>query len=264
MRELALDALLTMSWVVLGYTLLLDLVMLALVLAGARRVSASRRWDGSEGHEEIFASPLTPGVSVLIPAHDEAGCIAATIASFRAQSHAPERIIVVADNCTDDTVPIARAAWVEVVETVGNTKKKAGALNQVLSVVLPEQGDNDTVMIMDADTTLDQGFLAAAVRRLTDDRALMAVGGLFYGEDGAGLIGQFQRNEYIRYARELNRRRGRLFVLTGTASLFRPRALSTVAASRGRSLPGRPGDVYYTVALTEDNELTLALSRWVR
>jgi poly-beta-1,6-N-acetyl-D-glucosamine synthase len=204
-----------------------------------------------------YAGPVT--VTVLIPAHNEAGCIAETIASLRSQSHQPDRIIVVADNCTDDTVSIARAAGVEVFETVGNTKKKAGALNQALPVALRGQGDNDTVMVMDADTTLDQGFLAAAVRRLTDDRALMAVGGLFYGEEGAGLIGQFQRNEYTRYAREIGRRRGRVFVLTGTASIFRPRALRTVAAERGRSIPGVSGDVYDTRVLTEDNELTLAI-----
>src|SRR3712207_8445923 len=75
-----------MSWAVLGYTLLLDLVMLALVLAGAHRVSASRRWDGSEGHEEIFASPLTPGVSVLIPAHDEEAGILDTLAAVDRKS----------------------------------------------------------------------------------------------------------------------------------------------------------------------------------
>jgi cellulose synthase/poly-beta-1,6-N-acetylglucosamine synthase-like glycosyltransferase len=94
---------------------------------------------------------------------------------------------------------------------------------------------------------------------MTGDRALMAVGGLFYGEEGQGILGQFQRNEYIRYAREMKRRRGRVFVLTGTASLFRPRALRTVAQSRGDTIPGTPGDVYDTAALTEDNELTIAL-----
>jgi len=204
-----------------------------------------------------YAGPVT--ITVLIPAHNEDGCIAATIASLRAQSRCPERIIVVADNCTDDTVVIARAARVEVVETVGNTKKKAGALNQVLSVVLGGQGANDTVMIMDADTTLDQGFLSAAVRRLTDDRALTAIGGLFYGEEKPGLLAQFQRNEYTRYAREISRRRGRVFVLTGTASIFRPHALRTVAAERSRAIPGVAGDVYDTLVLTEDNELTLAI-----
>jgi cellulose synthase/poly-beta-1,6-N-acetylglucosamine synthase-like glycosyltransferase len=120
-------------------------------------------------------------------------------------------------------------------------------------------GDNDVVMVMDADTVLNDGFLEAAAARFTGDRALMAVGGLFYGEEGEGLLGQFQRNEYHRYAREVSRRRGRPFVLTGTASLFRPRALRTVAASRGHSIPGRHGDVYDTTALTEDNELTIAL-----
>ncbi|BAS13797.1 hypothetical protein AHiyo8_21000 [Arthrobacter sp. Hiyo8] len=48
-------------------------------------------------------------------------------------------------------------------------------------------------------------------------------------------------------------------MLTGTASLFRPRALRTVAQSRGESIPGIRGDVYDTASLTEDNELTIAL-----
>jgi cellulose synthase/poly-beta-1,6-N-acetylglucosamine synthase-like glycosyltransferase len=205
----------------------------------------------------VYAGPVT--VTVLIPAHNEASCIAQTIRSLQGQSHSPERIVVVADNCTDETADIAHAAGVEVFATQGNTKKKAGALNQALKEVLPHQGDNDLVMVMDADTTLDDGFLEAAVQRMTHDRAMMAVGGLFYGEQGKGLLGQFQRNEYTRYAREMKRRRGRVFVLTGTASLFRPHGLRTVADARGGLLPGVHGDVYDTLALTEDNELTLAL-----
>ena len=63
----------------------------------------------------------------------------------------------------------------------------------------------------------------------------MAVGGLFYGEEGHGLIGQFQRNEYLRYGREIRRRRGRVFVLTGTASMFRPRG-----PAHRRGEPRRP------------------------
>ena len=207
--------------------------------------------------EGVFAGPVT--VTVLIPAHNEEASLGRTVRSLLAQSHRPERVIVVADNCTDASVRVAREAGVEVVETVGNTEKKAGALNQVLDRLLPQQGDNDVVMVMDADTVLDAGFLEAAVTRFTSDRALMAVGGLFYGEEGQGLLGQFQRNEYIRYARDMRRRRGRVFVLTGTASLFRPRALRTVADSRGVSIPGARGHVFDTAALTEDNELTIAL-----
>lgn len=205
----------------------------------------------------VYHGPVT--VTVLIPAHNEEDKIAATLRSLQHHDDPPDRIIVVADNCSDSTVELARAAGVEVVATVNNTKKKAGALNQVLARILPDLGENDTVMVMDADTVLDRGYLAAARRRMTDDRALMAVGGLFYGEDGAGLLGQFQRNEYTRYSREIRRRRGRVFVLTGTASMFRSRALKTIAESRGTLLPGHHGDVYDTEALTEDNELTIAL-----
>jgi cellulose synthase/poly-beta-1,6-N-acetylglucosamine synthase-like glycosyltransferase len=207
--------------------------------------------------EGEYAGPVT--VTVLIPAHNEERSLPDTLESLLAQSHRPERVIVVADNCTDSTAEVARRAGVEVFETVGNREKKAGALNQVMHLLLPGQGDNDLVMVMDADTVLDPGFLEVAVRRFTDDRALMAVGGLFYGEQGEGVLGQFQRNEYIRYARDILRRRGRVFVLTGTASLFRPRGLRTVAGERGVTLPGRAGDVYDTSALTEDNELTIAL-----
>jgi biofilm PGA synthesis N-glycosyltransferase PgaC len=204
-----------------------------------------------------FAGPVT--VTVLIPAHNEQRSIGPTIASLMAQSQPPDRVVVVADNCTDSTIEVARRAGMEVFESIDNRHKKAGALNQALARILPGQGDNDVVMVMDADTVLDDGFLESATARFTSDRALMAVGGLFYGDEGEGLLGQFQRNEYTRYARDIRRRRGRVFVLTGTASLFRPRALRTVAARRGASLPGVSGQVYDTVALTEDNELTIAV-----
>ncbi|MHA7279721.1 glycosyltransferase family 2 protein [Arthrobacter sp. MDT2-2] len=257
-----------------GVDTILSAIALAL-LAGAglalleRRIATTSRRSMNPGDQPLapkvimaanrgrFAGEVT--VTVLIPAHNEEASLPQTIASLKSQSHRPERIVVVADNCTDATVRLAREAGVEVIESVDNTKKKAGALNQALKVILPEQGDNDVVMVMDADTQLDDGFLAGAVARFVGDRALMAVGGLFYGEQGHGLIGQFQRNEYIRYARQMRRRRGRVFVLTGTASLFRPVALRTIADSRGTSIPGATGDVYDTVALTEDNELTMAI-----
>ncbi len=198
-------------------------------------------------------------VTVLVPAHNEQASIGATLDSLLAQTRPPERIVVVADNCTDDTVAVAEAHGADVFETVGNTEKKAGALNQALAFLLDELGENDCVLVVDADTILDPAFIEVAADRMTADRGIMAIGGLFYGEERRGLLAQLQRNEYLRYSRELERRRGRVFVLTGTASMFRPRGLRTVAAMRGTLLPGPPGKVYDTTALTEDNELTLAL-----
>ena len=80
---------------------------------------------------EVARTPLR--LTVLVPAHDEALTIAATLESLWGQTQAPGQVVVVADNCTDDTAEIAREHGAEVFTTVGNTDKKAGALNQALS-----------------------------------------------------------------------------------------------------------------------------------
>lgn len=244
------------------------MVVVAFVGLEIRDVNFSRRshdkrhkklapWVLMRSTKGVFHGDVT--VTVLIPAHNEEELVGATIDSLMTQSRKPERVIVIADNCTDRTIEIARERGVEVYETIKNTEKKAGALNQVLAQLLPSMGENDTVMIMDADTVLRQGFIKTAVQHFVRDRGLSAIGGLFYGDGTKGLLAQIQRNEYTRYSREINRRKGRVFVLTGTASVFRARALRTVAEERGHLLPGRKGDVYDTHALTEDNEVTIAL-----
>ncbi len=199
-------------------------------------------------------------VIAMIPAHDEAGGIASAIASLAGQAVAFDRIVVVADNCSDDTAELARAAGAEVFVTVGNTAKKAGALNQALaSVALAGQ---DVLLVMDADTRLGVDYMREVMARLGDPSTgseLGAVGGIFHGDEPTGLLQRLQSAEYARYARETGRRQGRVQVLTGTASVFRVEALRQVAAARGDTLPGRLGEVYDTGAITEDNEITLAL-----
>jgi len=207
--------------------------------------------------ERGLVGPLR--LTALLPAHNEELTLGASLGSLWGQSRRPDRVIVVADNCTDGTVEVARRHGAEVFTTVGNTEKKAGALNQVLAELFDDIDVNDVVMVMDADSIVVPGFLETGMARLEADPDLIAVGGVFSGEDGAGLVGQLQRNEYARYRRHISRRRGKVFVLTGTASLFRAYALKAVADSRGELIPGYPGHVYDTLAMTEDNEMTLAL-----
>ncbi len=224
--------------------------------AGPGRHRAAKGADGRRDLPEVDHARMR--VTVLVPAHDEEDQIAETITSLHAQRRRPNRIIVIADNCTDRTADIARAHGAEVIRTVGNRHKKAGALNQVLEVLLPLMGSRDAVLVMDADSALDPGFVHHAVLRLATGR-LAAVGGTFTGKPGGGLVGMFQRNEYARYARDVRRLHGKALVLTGTATLFRALALKEVVrARRAGRLPGRD-QVYDVRVLTEDNELTLAL-----
>lgn len=58
----------------------------------------------------------TPRTAILIPAHNEAAGIAGTIGSIQAAAPAGARLLVVADNCEDDTAARAREAGAEVIE----------------------------------------------------------------------------------------------------------------------------------------------------
>jgi len=195
-------------------------------------------------------------LAVIIPAHNEADAIAGTLDALSRQTAVPRRVIVVADNCTDETGWRAAAHGAHVIETKGNTHRKAGALNQALAAL----GDDAPpfVLVLDADTRIEPGFIEAALAELTADDRLGAVSGLFVGEQPASMLQQLQANEYVRYGTQI-RATGRVSVVTGTASMFRTAALRDVAAARGTSLPGIPGDVYDRAAITEDSELTLAL-----
>ncbi|MFP3987120.1 glycosyltransferase family 2 protein [Streptomyces sp. E11-3] len=198
-----------------------------------------------------------PRVVGLIPAHNEAGRIAAAIAALRRQTRTPDLIVVMADSCTDATAEVARGAGAAVLTSEHNRHKKAGALNQALDRVLPGLRDGDLVLVQDADTTLWPAFLASAQAAMHP--TVGAVGGIFYGERGGGLLGALQRLEFHRYAREISRRKYRADVLTGTATLFRAATLREVKDAR---LSGRigGGDSYYSLAsLTEDDEMTKAV-----
>ena len=200
----------------------------------------------------------------LIPAHNEAVGIEAAVRSVMFQV---DRVIVISDNSTDDTVERARAVGATVVESISNRLKKAGALNQALDAMLdlaespfdlPQLTDDDFVLVMDADSRISSRFVERALTEL-ELPGVGAVGGVFRGDDGGGLIGQLQRNEYTRYARAVSRRGANAWVLTGTAAMIRVDVIRRVAAARASGqLPGRTG-VYDTKSLTEDNELTLAI-----
>lgn len=101
-------------------------------------------------------------VVVLIPAHDEAAGIAATLAALQAVSGPQVAVLVVADNCTDDTAAVARASGAEVIErTDPNARGKGYALafgrDHIARMVAPPE----VVIVLDADCRLAPGSIAA-------------------------------------------------------------------------------------------------------
>jgi biofilm PGA synthesis N-glycosyltransferase PgaC len=226
--------------------------------ARAARFGARQSAGLAALHDLGIPVPGIARLTAVIPAHNEAATIAETIRSLRQQTRPPDRIIVVCDNCDDATPDISLLCGAEVVSTVGNTARKAGALNQALGQVIPWLSPDDLVLAMDADSALSPGWLAAATRILDRDSRVGAVCGVFLGEPGGGLVSQLQRNEYFRYAR-LIKRRWQALVLSGTGTLFRVPVLKQIARERGNRLPGTRGQIYNQTSITEDDEVTLAV-----
>lgn len=133
--------------------------LVAVAALCARFRSPSRQLQTASDHVLRFV--------IVIPAHDEESHIAATVRSCQALSHdrAACRIVVVADNCTDDTASVARAAGAEVLERRDPERRSKGhALEfffRTQAESNPEQGGaTDAVVIVDADTLVRPDLLS--------------------------------------------------------------------------------------------------------
>ena len=104
-----------------------------------------------------------PSLAVLIPAHNEAATIGATLEAVLREMRRNDRILVVADNCTDETARVAARAGVDVVERNDPQRRGKGfALDHGLRhlTVDPPQ----IVVIVDADCNVGPGTLDVLAR----------------------------------------------------------------------------------------------------
>ena len=124
--------------------------------------------------------PAVPGtrrlrVAVLMPAHNEEFGIDAAIQSVLPQLNEGDRVLVVADNCTDDTASVARASGAMVAERIDPDQRGKGyALDFGLRQL--EADAPDVVVFMDSDCVLHEGSLDALVRQVeSTERAAQAI-----------------------------------------------------------------------------------------
>ncbi len=204
------------------------------------------------------AAGRRPVVAALIPAWNEEKFIAATIEGLGRQTRPPDLIVVIANNCTDDTAAAARAAGAEVIEMPHNPHRKGGALNYGIETLLASLADKDRIFVMDADTVVvPRWFELAGAAMDADPDGRTVVSGRYACKTQYGLIGLLQRAEFARECRMIDRRGDRTHILVGTSTLLPVAMLrEVIAARREGRLPA--GYVYLPGSLTEDFELTLA------
>ena len=133
-------------------------------LLGLLAVAATRR------DAPIAAAPGSPlEVVTLVPAHDEGAGLRPTVASLLAQDHPGDlhHVVVIADNCSDDTADQARAAGATVWERQDAAHRGKGhALAWALERVWRTWPSTGAVAVVDADCVASPGLIAAFDRRV--------------------------------------------------------------------------------------------------
>lgn len=105
-----------------------------------------------------------PRLAVLVPAHDEALMIAGTVRALRDELAPGDRLIVVADNCSDETGDIAASLGAEVIARTDTSRRgKSFALGFGVRHLAADPPD--VVIVVDADCKPDAGALETIGRR---------------------------------------------------------------------------------------------------
>ncbi|GAA0505188.1 MAG: glycosyltransferase family 2 protein [Pigmentiphaga sp.] len=112
---------------------------------------------------------------ILVPAHDEEQVIARTVASLRKLEWPAEqyRIVVIADNCTDQTASVAREHGATVFERHDASRRGKGYALQFGMSRSAMDGFADAVVVIDADTVTTPNLLAAFASRIADGASAM-------------------------------------------------------------------------------------------
>jgi hypothetical protein len=97
-------------------------------------------------------------VAVLIPAHNEQWLISQTLQRLLLQITDADRVLVVADNCTDKTAPIARSHGVEVLER-HDTENRGKGFALAAGVAHLAADPPDVVIVFDADCDAEAGMV---------------------------------------------------------------------------------------------------------
>jgi cellulose synthase/poly-beta-1,6-N-acetylglucosamine synthase-like glycosyltransferase len=189
-----------------------------------------------------------PGVSILVPAFNEARVLDRALESLVRLDYPEYEIVVIDDGSTDATLEVAkewegRAAGVEVRVVTRRNGGKARALNLGIEV-----SRHPFVMAMDADSRIEPRTLKAAIPHFRDP-IVGAVAGNVKVENRVSLLTWLQALEYVEGLNMPRRAQGFLAtvnIVPGPVGVFRREALEEVGG-------------YDTDTFAEDADLTLKL-----
>ncbi len=152
--------------------------------------------------------------SIVVPCYNEASYISATITSLRNQDFpGPYEILVVDNNCTDNTAQIAGALGVRVI-----TETAPGVCHARQAGTVASTGE--IVVSVDADTTYAQDWLSKIDRGFRESDDVVAVVGPCRYKDGPRWGRLFARSLFGA-VHQIYRATGRTYYVSATNIAFR-------------------------------------------
>jgi cellulose synthase/poly-beta-1,6-N-acetylglucosamine synthase-like glycosyltransferase len=153
---------------VVGLLWILNGVLWSLALLLLSEVLAARLPQEISSTSEAYRLPQR--LAVLIPAHNEEMEIAATIQTIFPQLKRGDRLIVIADNCSDRTIDVALDAGAMVIERNNLVLRGKGyALDHGLEYLAVDPPD--IVVIVDADCEVAAGSFNVLAQRVQETKS---------------------------------------------------------------------------------------------
>jgi cellulose synthase/poly-beta-1,6-N-acetylglucosamine synthase-like glycosyltransferase len=131
------------------------------IAALASRSRPSRAADTTDAASTV----ARPRLAVLIPAHNEQETIAGSLDAVRLQLLEGDSLVVVADNCDDNTVALARSHGAEAIERADEAHRGKGyALSHGVAALSDRAFD--VLIVLDADCRAEAGAIDALARQV--------------------------------------------------------------------------------------------------
>jgi cellulose synthase/poly-beta-1,6-N-acetylglucosamine synthase-like glycosyltransferase len=176
-----------------------------------------------------------PRVAVLVPAHDEALVIGETLRRVREQLASGDRLLVVADNCSDDTAKLSTEAGAEVVERFDARRRGKGyALDFGVNAL--QADPPEVLVIVDADCDVGPGAIERIARVSHDSGRPVQALYLMRAPSSAGIGRKVSELAWLvkNYVRPLGGHRiGMPCQLMGTGMAFRWESVHAASLATG-------------------------------
>jgi cellulose synthase/poly-beta-1,6-N-acetylglucosamine synthase-like glycosyltransferase len=275
----------------ISYFVALNGIYLGFTLLSWRGISRQRYRHSYTALEQAFASPLTPAVSVILPAYNEESLVGEAVHSLLGLNYPRLEVIVVNDGSTDRTLSFLQEEFdlAQIHHPLRTTLDHRRVRSTYISrrqpnllVVDKENGgkadaqncainaaSHPYICVVDADDNLeDDALLRVAQPFLDDPEHAVATGGIVRISNGCRIedgivrdvglpksrLATFQIVEYFRaflVGRVAWSRLGSLLIISGAFGMFSRRVVEEVGG-------------YWPQTVGEDAELVMRMQRYLR